>query len=112
MLVAVELDLRPHVLAKDHHVADTHLDVLVGAHRDDLGVLGLHLGRGHPASTVANTLSLRSFEFALMAAASHGFNAQASRCQTMPGTNRQRDWSLDPSLLVLSKPPLRWLIIE
>jgi uncharacterized membrane protein YkvA (DUF1232 family) len=35
---------------------------------------------GIPRSTAASTLSLRSFEYALMPALSHGFNTQASRC--------------------------------
>jgi hypothetical protein len=37
--------------------------------------------RGIPRSTAASTLSLRSLEYALMPAASHGFNAQAGHCQ-------------------------------
>ena len=45
MLLAVEFDLSPRILANDHHVPDTHLHVLVGAHRDDFGALGLLLGR-------------------------------------------------------------------
>ena len=45
MIFAVELDLRPRILANHHHVPDADLDVLVGAHRDDLGTLGLLLGR-------------------------------------------------------------------
>jgi hypothetical protein len=41
--------------------------------------------RGIPRSAAANTLSLRSFEYALMHAASHGLNAQASRCEPQTG---------------------------
>lgn len=45
VLLYVELDLGTRILAKDHHVPDAHLDVLVCAHRDDLGALGLLRGR-------------------------------------------------------------------
>jgi hypothetical protein len=43
MILAVELDFRARILAKDHHVPDAHLDILVGAYRDRLGVLGFYL---------------------------------------------------------------------
>ena len=36
---------------------------------------------GIARSTAASTLSLRSLEYAFMAALSHGFNTQASRCK-------------------------------
>ena len=37
--------------------------------------------RGIPRSTAANTLSLRSFEYAFMPAPSHELNTRASRCE-------------------------------
>ena len=39
--------------------------------------------RGTPRSTAASTLTLRSFEYAFMPAALHGFNAQATRCKAL-----------------------------
>src|ERR671910_256714 len=45
VLLSVELDLRPRILANDHHIPDAYLDVLVCSHRDDLSALGLLLGR-------------------------------------------------------------------
>src|SRR5215212_4614789 len=45
VLLSVELDLRPRILANDHHVSNAHLHaVLELAHRDDLCALGLLLG--------------------------------------------------------------------
>src|SRR5215210_8929094 len=44
--------------------------------------------RGIPRSTAASTLSLRSFEYALMPTLSHGFNTQASRCERVWAATR------------------------
>src|SRR5215210_2150560 len=40
VLLTVELDLGPRILAKDHHVPHADLDVLVNAYRHDLRCLG------------------------------------------------------------------------
>jgi hypothetical protein len=45
VVLPVELDFRPRLLANHDDVPDAHLDVLVRAHRDDLRRLWLLLGR-------------------------------------------------------------------
>src|SRR5215208_7650001 len=41
VLLPVELDFGPRILANDHHVPDTHLHAVFElAYRDDLGALG------------------------------------------------------------------------
>ena len=44
VLLSIELDLSSRILANDHHVPDTNLDVLVLTHRDDFSNLSTALG--------------------------------------------------------------------